>query len=749
MSADSESRARPSGLSPGGYEAGTGSSARARLVHVAAECFGALDPRTVSALMSVPLTDPAAIRSTLAEFAGSGRKVVVTGTLDRRLVLVQDEGPARAADFNCAGEDSWTVADLSGQPHGSRVWPSWIDGAIVVGDPHSWVSRVSISPEGRRRLLRPRVLLVSLYHPEVFPLPRFALGISDLARAARATLVGSVELADMQLGMSIEEIIARATGGDVDVLGVSVTFGQHDLAVRLLDAVYSMPSSAVVPAARPLVLAGGSLSARNERILLERYPELLVGRGAGEPVLQDVLLHWHGLLPREAIRGIAYRAAEIPNRQQIERQLRHTAGVTNRHQVSMWPELDLLASTLARGGVAQLETSRGCTNFCSFCPRGHKGQWFGGDTDTLPVVLDELSAVFDVHPETARVLYLVDEEFIGRGADAVQRARSIAGSLDSAGFAWETSCRIDQVVRLDADREWHLERARLWRALVEHRLRRCLFGVESGVTSVLERFAKETSGPQNALAIRTLTALGVPPRFTYITFDHLMNAGELRETFAFQGRTDLLIRAQPQLSVDEIVDGVRDEEWVRQHASSRPFYTAISYMLVGMECLIGAAYTRRVQAAGLAGAPDPGMGRVDARYANWRIGVLARWAQLWIDRNFALDYTLKSLEKITTGEPNRRVRGGRRLFKDAAYDLLGAMIGLLDQPGADRWAFEEACADLAEVHRRTLELGLAAGLTPVQDVLNRDQSRLLQQEYQRWAGQTTWQLINASDPCGT
>lgn len=46
-------------------------------------------------------------------------------------------------------------------------------------------------------------------------------------------------------------------------------------------------------------------------------------------------------------------------------------------------------------------------------------------------------------------------------------------------------------------------------------------------------------------------------------------------------------------------------------------------MLVGMECLIGTVYTRRAEAAGLTGRADPSTGRVEAQYADWRIGVLA------------------------------------------------------------------------------------------------------------------------------
>ena len=137
------------------------------------------------------------------------------------------------------------------------------------------------------------------------------------------------------------------------------------------------------------------------------------------------------------------------------------------------------------------------------------------------------------------------------------------------------------------------------------------------------------------LAIRTLSALGVPTRFTYITFDHLMTAEELQASYAFQDRRDLLLQPMPHLDVEEIVDGVRDENWVATHRIGRPFYTDISYLLVSMECLIGAAYTNQVQAAGLAGTPRPSMGRRDAEFADWRIGRFSHHAQLWVDRHFA------------------------------------------------------------------------------------------------------------------
>jgi hypothetical protein len=80
-----------------------------------------------------------------------------------------------------------------------------------------------------------------------------------------------------------------------------------------------------------------------------------------------------------------------------------------------------------------------------------------------------------------------------------------------------------------------------------------------------------------------------------------MTLDELQQTHAFQARRDLILRPLPHLSPAEIVRGVRDEAFVAEHATGEPFYRGISYMLVSMECLIGAAYTRLAAAAGLTG----------------------------------------------------------------------------------------------------------------------------------------------------
>ncbi|MGW6602613.1 B12-binding domain-containing radical SAM protein [Streptomyces sp. NPDC055036] len=496
--------------------AGTTTAALGRLARALTTAHPDSPPLTDPdrAALAPLLISPNGLRTHLESLLdGVAARVRVTGTLDRRLLLL--ERP----------KGGWVAADLSGTEHALRRWPRWTDDTLRLHTPDSWLSYAELTETAVEQLARPNVHLMALYHPEFFPLPRFPLGISDVARAARGTLTGTITLSDMQLGVTLEDLFKQVTTEAPDIVGISATFGQHDLMLQLLDVAFALPEP-------PVVVAGGSLTARNETLLLEHYPGLLVARGGGEATIEALLAHWHGDIAREEIPGISYTGAARGGGLAIGR--RRTAKPIARDTGSdILPELDLLPATFAHHGVAQLETSRGCTNTCSFCPRGHKGLWAGAAPDLLPWILTEIRQVLDRHPGISRTLYLVDEEIIGAGPDAVGRILHLARTLHAAGFAWESSCRIDQTVRTDQDEAWHVERARMWRTLVDDLgLRRMLFGVESGVDSILARFNKETTAEQNALAIRTLSALDVPTRYTYITFDPLMNLDHVDRTTA-------------------------------------------------------------------------------------------------------------------------------------------------------------------------------------------------------------------------
>lgn len=261
-----------------------------RAVGVPSEAADRLLPKPLGPMLTQPTRFQARLGESFAEWCSA---CLVRGTLDRRLLLIE----------SAAG--GWTAASLDAAPLGEFPWPAWAREHVRIGRPDEPVGGIEFSPADVERLHRPKVLIAALYHPEFFPLPRFPLGISDLARAARGELLGEIELMDMQLGASIGQIAAAARG--IDILGISATFGQHDLMTNLLDAVYSFEQP-------PLVIAGGSLTVRNERALLEAYPRLLIARSAGEQTIADLVCYWHRDLELSHVHGLGYLGAARTSR---------------------------------------------------------------------------------------------------------------------------------------------------------------------------------------------------------------------------------------------------------------------------------------------------------------------------------------------------------------------------------------------------------------------------------------------------
>ncbi|NSC25219.1 radical SAM protein [Streptomyces albus subsp. chlorinus] len=709
------------------------------------------DDRVLARAVRRSLLNPSAfVAATCSALRRPAGDVLAVGPVERRVLLLRRSG------------SSWAALSLSGSPLGEQPWPPAVSAELDFADPGAALSTVEVGPEAEFRLSRPVIKLVSLYHEENFPLPRFPLGISDLARAVRVAMTGQVELLDMQLGLDLDAVEARLRGEPFDILGISATFGQHDLLAELLGRLADLLGE---PDGPRLVL-GGSLCALNADLLLKSYPDAVVARGAGEPTMIDVVEHWHGDLAKEQIRNIRYRGDDT---------IEITPKVANKEYRDIWPELDLVERTLEYHGVMQLESSRGCTHACSFCPREHKGIWAGYEAPDLTRLLADIGPVYDRHPEIARKIFLVDEEFIGhdRRGEALQRAADVAVTLNQSGFRWETSSRVDQVHRPKEDAAWHHRRIDVWRKLRLNGLDRCLFGVESGVDSILKRFNKHVTAEQNVYAIRTLTGLGIPIRCTYITFDQLMTMDELIESYRFQGRRDLTLRPVPELTTEELFDLVRDEQEVKRYLRDRPFYEHISYMLVSMECLLRSPYLRRVEQAGLARDVLPSMGRRNAVFQDPRIGRMSDWAQRWVDHNFSLDYTLKSFEKVTTGQENEAVRRMRRALKTSAYAFLGRLLWLClrddsllssDEGPADAafkrefgpWALtgtesdaadDDMLARLADFNLAELRSSLQGEFDRVCSTLVPTRVALLRESWQRWYERTDWTLINPPEQC--
>lgn len=69
-------------------------------------------------------------------------------------------------------------------------------------------------------------------------------------------------------------------------------------------------------------------------------------------------------------------------------------------------------------------------------------------------------------------------------------------------------------------------------------------------------------------------------------------------------------------------------------------------MLVTMECLYDSRYAQYVINKGLSEDFNTSMGKYNVRFLDERIGLISLYSQMWIDKNFAFDYFLKSMMKI-------------------------------------------------------------------------------------------------------
>jgi hypothetical protein len=543
---------------------------------------------------------------------------------------------------------------------------------------------------------------------------------------------GEVVLSDMQFGTTIPDLLVQTAINEPDIIGISAAFGQYDLLECLADGLAGLERM-------PFLIFGGSLSALNAGRLLERYPTALVAHGPGELPMQDIVEYWHGDRRITDVRGVHSNYLDT---------LKASRDALHAASSDFLPELDLLEETLDYHGVLQLESSRGCTHACSFCPREHKGIWAGGAPSHLAFFLEAVGEVFDQRPGIARKAFLVDEEFIGndREGENVNRALQISNELWSHQFRWETSSRVDQIYRPDKSTAWHVERLKFWTQLREQGLDRCLFGIESGVDSVLSRFNKRTTAHQNILALRLLSACDIPIRCTYITFDHLMSRSELTESYYFQGRDDLLLSPQPAISFEELLEAVQDDAFAAAHSQGVPLYSSISYMLVSMECLIGSPYLKRVEDAGLALDEVPAMGKRNAAFSEPLIGLMSECAQKWVDRNFSFDYLLKGLEKITAGSERMALRQARFLLKEYSYRLLGrflessALADRLPPSTIDVWSLR--FTEVMDLHFHELVLATADLLESISEILQSSSWSILSKEFQIWSRRRSWALIN-------
>lgn len=545
-----------------------------------------------------------------------------------------------------------------------------------------------ISPLSERvkvRLALPSVLLVSLFHSEMYPAARLTLGISYLASYLRRYHLARVELMDCQLGPNVADIVEHVRQAQPDILGISVNFGQFDLMEQLLDSIYDPTQVSKAP----IVILGNILPAMCYREILKVYPQVVICRKEGELTLAALVKCGEDRSRWYQVPGIYYcdrqgRVVTTPSRYLPMENLPP-------------PALDTVPQLFEQDGVITAEFSRGCQyNQCSFCPRSHKGSIWR----TVPVVSMlrqwEIFARVFRHFERMPHVFLADEDFVGieDGEATIERiADFLVGAQErDLQITFDASCRADQIFREDRDQSWHLERGSLFKQCVERGLSRLFVGVESGASAQLVRYNKGSTVEEIVSAIRYLSLLGVQLRFGFIFFDPLMSVQDLIENIEFLGRTDIVLPTVPSTSLEAIYTLVSSSHQQRiQGIRGRPVYEVVSYMVSPLEVLAKSRYLFDLQEH----APQLMSGKLDVSFARYatsyvvpEIGIICKTCQFWVNYCFPIVYALKGLQKVSQGEERALLGEAISSHRYLGYMLirgLAEVFSLVDSATLQHW----------------------------------------------------------------
>jgi hypothetical protein len=506
----------------------------------------------------------------------------------------------------------------------------------------------------RFELQLPKVVLVNLCVIENYPIPRLNLSTGSISAFLRKEQLADVTILDMQLGYTIEQVVEEYKNIQPALIGVSINFGQKQLAFDLLDRLYECNN---VHNLSSEIVVGNLIPAFSPNEFFSRYPEILISYREGEYSWCDLARYTKDLIRKSEIDGLMF----LEDREIIKT----VAKDVDMTQVPT-PSLDTLRDIARLKGALTIETTRGCDYAkCTFCPRDHKlNSWrFLSEEQTLKQLKDIINAgkKFGIKSH----IYLADEEFVGEMPNGKEADRIIAICKgiysEFPEFKYDSSARADSVFDRKKSIEWNIKRIEMWYHCKKSGLDRLFVGVESGCDRQLKRYGKGTTSEQNIVALRILTALGINIRIGFVMFDHLMESlDDIEENINFLERTDVIMQpiALDKMSFEDLFHKVtEDKDFIAKHSSGKPIYSVVSYMLASLEVLMGTPYIKIIKNLEKTtkksfilndGKPDSNMGRYSVKFIENKIGAISDASQKWIDSNFPIMYTVKSLHKVAS-----------------------------------------------------------------------------------------------------
>lgn len=526
----------------------------------------------------------------------------------------------------------------------------------------------------KHRIKLPKIVLVNLCVVENFPIPRLSLSVGAIASYIRMYQAANVFIIDMQMRINLSEVEEKCEKINPDIIGISVSFGQKKLCLQLISEIQERLSETF----NPKIVVGNVLPSLYAEDFLDIQKDIFVSHGEGEECFLDIIGYIKGEKSLEQVCGISYKD-KYGN---INTNSNRTVDIDNQP----FPALDTINDLLEFKGALTLELSRGCNYAkCSFCPRIHKGKvWRQVNVNTIGMYLEvvkDLSKKVNIKPN----IFLADEEFLGQlpeheELDRIFKICTLNNQKYNVKF--DASARIDSIYDPKKSEQENMEKLKIWEMCARSGLNRLFLGVESGCDNQLKRFCKGITVKQSVIAIRLITALGINIRIGYISFDPLMeDTKDLVESMMFVGRTDLLMNkvyGKPEDIFSNII--TENKVFLRDNVKNEALYSKVSYMLTTLEVLVGSEYynrlkwierTRNVE---LIYGIDSNMARYEVRFLNNTIGLISKFCQKWIDYNFSLMYTIKSLYKTEGYEQKETLMIFMKSYRYYSFLLLKSIL---------------------------------------------------------------------------
>ena len=211
------------------------------------------------------------------------------------------------------------------------------------------------------------------------------------------------------------------------------------------------------------------------------------------------------------------------------------------------PIRDTLDYAISRGlqvQTALIVGSRGCNNNCIYCSapnmrKLHNKVWIGRHPVELVNEIEQLINKYHV-----KYLYFCDDNFCGYGQKGLQHLRAFIREMKKRSLY----IRFHAELRADAE----LTKEDIL-GLKSVGLDEALIGIESGVSSCLLRWRKNTDINDNQLMIDLLRECGVKLAPAYILIDPFTTLDELEQSYDFLFRNGLYLTDNPWYLFNQMI----------------------------------------------------------------------------------------------------------------------------------------------------------------------------------------------------